>query len=71
MKVRVMPLRQSSLGLIMKNNTVFIVGWHVVKSTIICNCYWTWLCINLSRRDLPRLKALVDNTLKDLFYYSF
>ena len=57
MKIRVMPLRQSSLGLIMKNNTVSIVGWHVVKSAIICNCCWIWLCINLSRRDLPRVKA--------------
>ena len=25
---------------------VSIVDWHVVKSTIICNCYWILLCIN-------------------------
>ena len=42
----VIPLRQSSISLIMKNNMVSIVDWHVVKSTIICNCYWILLCIN-------------------------
>ena len=43
-----MPLRQSSISLIMKNNMVSIVDWHVVKSTIICNCYWILVCINWS-----------------------
>ena len=71
MKIRVMLLRQSSISLIMKNDMVSIVDWHVVKSTISCNCYWIRLYINRSRRDLPRLKAWVDNTLKDLCYYSF
>ena len=41
----------------MKNNMVSIVDWDVVKSTIISNCYWILLCINWSKRDLPRLKA--------------
>ena len=71
MKIRVMPLRQSSISLITKNDMVSIVDWHVVKSTISCNCYWIRLYINRSRRDLPRLKAWVDNTLEDLCYYSF
>ena len=31
MKIRDMPLRQSSVSLIMKNNMVSIVDWHVVK----------------------------------------
>ena len=70
MKIRVMPLRQSSISLIMKNNMVSIVDWHVVKSTIICNCYWILLCINWSKRDLPRLKAQVDNTLEDFVIWS-
>ena len=71
MKIRFMPLRQSSISLIMKNDMVSIVDWHVVKSTMSCNCYWIRLYINRSRRDLPRLKAWVDNTLEDLCYYSF
>ena len=54
-----------------ENDMVSIVDLHVVKSTISCNCYWIWLYINRSRRDLPRLKAWVDNTLEDLCYYSF